>query len=114
MHVLITAGAGRATEDQGWVAHFIIRTLRRWPLARDGGLQARAFLFVEDLVEALLPRRLVFGTQTHIDLWPPQSLARIDESTLLESGSDDPDEVVHHQHLAEQRDALLDRGVAAP
>jgi CDP-paratose 2-epimerase len=43
------------TEDQGWVAHFIIQTLRQRPLALYGdGLQVRDVLFVEDLVDAMM------------------------------------------------------------
>jgi CDP-paratose 2-epimerase len=43
------------TEDQGWVAHFIIRALQRLPLTLYGdGLQVRDVLFVDDLVEAMM------------------------------------------------------------
>jgi len=43
------------TEDQGWVAHFLIAALRGEPLTIYGdGLQVRDVLFVEDLVDALL------------------------------------------------------------
>ena len=43
------------TEDQGWVAHFLIRALTRTPITLYGnGLQVRDILFVEDLVNALL------------------------------------------------------------
>jgi CDP-paratose 2-epimerase len=43
------------TEDQGWVAHFVARTLRNQPLFIYGdGCQVRDLLFVEDLVEAFL------------------------------------------------------------
>jgi CDP-paratose 2-epimerase len=43
------------TEDQGWVAHFIIQALTRRPLTLYGdGLQVRDVLFVEDLVDAML------------------------------------------------------------
>jgi CDP-paratose 2-epimerase len=43
------------TEDQGWVAHFVIQALRRRPLTLYGdGLQVRDVLFVEDLVDAML------------------------------------------------------------
>jgi CDP-paratose 2-epimerase len=43
------------TEDQGWVAHFLIRILRDLPLTLYGdGLQVRDVLFVEDLVDAML------------------------------------------------------------
>jgi CDP-paratose 2-epimerase len=43
------------TEDQGWVAHFLIAALRREPLTIYGdGLQVRDILFVDDLVDAML------------------------------------------------------------
>jgi CDP-paratose 2-epimerase len=43
------------TEDQGWVAHFVIQALKRRPLTLFGdGLQVRDILFVEDLVDAML------------------------------------------------------------
>jgi len=42
------------TEDQGWVAHFLIRALRREPITLYGdGRQVRDVLFVEDLVDAM-------------------------------------------------------------
>jgi CDP-paratose 2-epimerase len=43
------------TEDQGWVAHFLISAMKRRPLTIYGdGRQVRDLLFVEDLVDALL------------------------------------------------------------
>ncbi|UJR83430.1 Hypothetical protein I5071_54980 [Sandaracinus amylolyticus] len=43
------------TEDQGWVAHFLIRALRGEPIVLYGdGMQVRDVLFVEDLVRAML------------------------------------------------------------
>jgi CDP-paratose 2-epimerase len=43
------------TEDQGWVAHFLIQALKGRPLTLYGdGLQVRDVLFVEDLVDAML------------------------------------------------------------
>jgi CDP-paratose 2-epimerase len=43
------------TEDQGWVAHFLIRAIEGRPLTIYGdGKQVRDVLFVDDLVEALL------------------------------------------------------------
>jgi CDP-paratose 2-epimerase len=43
------------TEDQGWVAHFLIRALRRAGLTLYGdGMQVRDVLFVEDLVDAMM------------------------------------------------------------
>ncbi len=42
-------------EDQGWVAHFLIRALRNRPITVFGdGAQIRDVLFVDDLVEAFL------------------------------------------------------------
>ncbi len=42
-------------EDQGWVAHFLIRALEGEPITIYGnGLQVRDVLFVEDLVDAML------------------------------------------------------------
>jgi CDP-paratose 2-epimerase len=43
------------TEDQGWVAHFLIQATRGRPLTLYGdGLQVRDILFVEDLVTAMM------------------------------------------------------------
>ncbi|MDB5905300.1 MAG: NAD-dependent epimerase/dehydratase [Betaproteobacteria bacterium] len=43
------------TEDQGWVAHFLLRALEGSPITVYGdGMQVRDILFVEDLVEAFL------------------------------------------------------------
>jgi CDP-paratose 2-epimerase len=43
------------TEDQGWVAHFLIRALEGEPITLYGdGLQVRDTLFVDDLVDAFL------------------------------------------------------------
>jgi CDP-paratose 2-epimerase len=43
------------TEDQGWVAHFLIRALQGLPITVYGdGKQVRDALYVEDLVDAML------------------------------------------------------------
>jgi CDP-paratose 2-epimerase len=43
------------TEDQGWVAHFLIRAAQRQPLTIYGdGCQVRDILFVDDLMDAML------------------------------------------------------------
>jgi CDP-paratose 2-epimerase len=43
------------TEDQGWVAHFILRALRGEPITVYGdGMQVRDILFVDDLVDAFV------------------------------------------------------------
>ena len=50
------------TEDQGWVAHFLIAARNQRPLTIYGdGLQVRDILFVEDLVDAMLL------AQEHVD-----------------------------------------------
>jgi CDP-paratose 2-epimerase len=50
------------TEDQGWVAHFLIRALEGDPIKLYGdGRQVRDVLFVDDLVEALLLARSRIG-----------------------------------------------------
>lgn len=46
------------TEDQGWVAHFLLRTLNREPVMVYGdGRQVRDILYVEDLLDAMLTAR---------------------------------------------------------
>ena len=43
------------TEDQGWVAHFVLRALRREPIVIYGdGAQVRDILYASDLVDAML------------------------------------------------------------
>jgi CDP-paratose 2-epimerase len=43
------------TEDQGWVAHFLIRALGGKPITLYGdGMQVRDLLFIDDLVDAFL------------------------------------------------------------
>ncbi|XXT19540.1 NAD-dependent epimerase/dehydratase family protein [Sorangium sp. So ce429] len=45
-------------EDQGWIAHFVARAIRRDPITLYGdGLQVRDALFIDDLVDALLLAR---------------------------------------------------------
>jgi CDP-paratose 2-epimerase len=45
-------------EDQGWVAHFLIRALRGEPITIYGdGKQVRDVLYIDDLVDALLRAR---------------------------------------------------------
>lgn len=50
------------TEDQGWVAHFLIRALRNQPITLYGdGHQVRDILYVDDLVRAMLLARERIG-----------------------------------------------------
>jgi CDP-paratose 2-epimerase len=42
------------TEDQGWIAHFVIRAIQNLPISIFGdGMQVRDALYVDDLVDAL-------------------------------------------------------------
>lgn len=51
------------TEDQGWVAHFLLRALRGEPISIFGdGRQVRDVLYVDDLVDALLRARARIGS----------------------------------------------------
>jgi CDP-paratose 2-epimerase len=50
------------TEDQGWVAHFLIRAIEENPITVYGdGRQVRDILFVDDLMEAMLLARQHIG-----------------------------------------------------
>ena len=52
------------TEDQGWVAHFVLRALAGQPITVYGnGLQVRDALHVDDLVEAFLLARVALAEQ---------------------------------------------------
>ncbi len=53
------------TEDQGWVAHFLIKALRGEPITLYGdGMQVRDILFVDDLVDAFLLAQAMMPTIT--------------------------------------------------
>jgi CDP-paratose 2-epimerase len=52
------------TEDQGWVAHFLIRAMEGNPITLYGdGRQVRDILYVDDLVDAFLLAQQHMGTQ---------------------------------------------------
>jgi CDP-paratose 2-epimerase len=51
------------TEDQGWVAHFLIRAIDKLPITIYGdGLQVRDLLYVDDLVDAFMRAQSAIGT----------------------------------------------------
>lgn len=53
------------TEDQGWIAHFLLQTVAGRPIVLYGdGKQVRDVLFVDDLVDALLLARRNVGALT--------------------------------------------------
>ncbi len=76
-------------EDQGWVAHFLIRALRREPITLYGdGMQVRDVLFVDDLVNAFLlaqahmPR--VSGEAFNVGGGPASTISLLDLLDLIE------------------------------
>jgi CDP-paratose 2-epimerase len=75
-------------EDQGWVAHFVIRARQRQPIAIFGdGCQVRDVLYVEDLVEAFTlatanVRRLQ-GTAFNIGGGPGNTLSLLELVDLV-------------------------------
>jgi CDP-paratose 2-epimerase len=77
------------TEDQGWVAHFLIRTLKRQPITLYGdGMQVRDILFVEDLVRAfrLAQARMdrVSGEAFNIGGGPERTVSLLELLDLIE------------------------------
>jgi CDP-paratose 2-epimerase len=79
----------RGTEDQGWVAHFLIRALQGEPINIYGdGMQVRDILFVEDLVDAFLlaqaKMRTVSGNAFNIGGGPANTISLIELLDLIE------------------------------
>ena len=83
------------TEDQGWVAHFMIRALQRRPIIVFGnGKQVRDVLYVSDLVEAFLlalrhPRKVV-GKPFNIGGGPGNALSPLELLDRLDELQDAP------------------------
>ena len=83
------------TEDQGWVAHFLIRARERGLLTLYGdGKQVRDILFVEDLVRALclarenLPR--LAGRAFNIGGGPENTISLLELLDIMEDLGDRP------------------------
>jgi CDP-paratose 2-epimerase len=77
------------TEDQGWVAHFLIRARRSEPIVIFGdGRQVRDILFVDDLVEALVAARAhmpgLAGNAYNIGGGPENSVSLLELVSELE------------------------------
>ncbi|NMO15941.1 NAD-dependent epimerase/dehydratase family protein [Pyxidicoccus fallax] len=77
------------TEDQGWVAHFLIRALKGQPITLYGdGMQVRDVLFVEDLVRAfrLAQARMdeVSGEAFNIGGGPTRAISLLELLELIE------------------------------
>jgi CDP-paratose 2-epimerase len=75
-------------EDQGWVAHFVIRSMLAKPITIYGdGMQVRDILFIDDLVDAFLlaqqhMKRLA-GNAFNIGGGPANSISLLDLLDLL-------------------------------
>ena len=76
------------TEDQGWVAHFLLRTLAGRPITIYGdGAQVRDLLWVEDLVEAFVRVRdgiaAFAGTAFNVGGGPDNAVSLIEVIELI-------------------------------
>jgi CDP-paratose 2-epimerase len=77
------------TEDQGWVAHFLIQAMSGRPITLYGdGMQVRDVLFVEDLVDAFLLARArardVAGRAFNIGGGPANTVSLLELLALVE------------------------------
>lgn len=86
------------TEDQGWVAHFLIRAIQGRPITIYGdGRQVRDLLFVEDLVSALMlaERHLpeIAGQAFNIGGGPHNTVSLLELIAQIASLHGDPPEV---------------------
>jgi CDP-paratose 2-epimerase len=76
-------------EDQGWVAHFLIRALRNEPITIYGdGMQVRDILFIDDLVDAFLLAQghmaSIRGQAFNIGGGPQNAISLIDLLDMIE------------------------------
>jgi len=78
------------TEDQGWVAHFLLRALRGEPITLYGdGRQVRDILYVDDLVDAFLlaerNAKQLSGRAFNIGGGPANTISLLDLIDRIES-----------------------------
>ena len=97
------------TEDQGWVAHFLIRALAEEPIAIFGdGAQVRDVLFVDDLVDAFLLARdsidEISGLAFNIGGGPDNSVSLLEVLEMIGSAAGEPPEIsFFEERLGDQR-----------
>jgi CDP-paratose 2-epimerase len=97
------------TEDQGWVAHFLIRAIEGSPIVLYGdGMQVRDILFVEDLVDAfLLAQRNMdrhSGTAFNIGGGAANTTSLLELLDLIEKiHGDSPDVAMQEWRTGDQR-----------
>ena len=94
------------TEDQGWVAHFLIKALEKSPITIYGdGRQVRDILFVEDLIDALsvAQERIddLSGEAFNIGGGPSNTISLLELMDLIEETNGTPAEV----HFSDWRPA---------
>jgi CDP-paratose 2-epimerase len=94
----------RGNEDQGWVAHFLLRALAGEPVTIFGdGCQVRDILFATDLVDALLRAHegadALAGRAFNIGGGPENAISLHDLLNAIEMLEGAPPEI----HLAEER-----------
>jgi CDP-paratose 2-epimerase len=78
------------TEDQGWVAHFLLQALRGQPITLYGdGKQVRDILFIDDLVDAFLlaekNARQIAGRAFNIGGGPGNAISLLDLLDRIEA-----------------------------
>jgi CDP-paratose 2-epimerase len=115
------------TEDQGWVAHFLIRALQGKPISIYGdGCQVRDILYVDDAVEAYLAawRRIgdVTGRAFNLGGGPSNAVSLRTLIVFIEEQLGRPVETVHAQwrpgdqryYVSDRRRAERELGLARP
>jgi CDP-paratose 2-epimerase len=88
------------TEDQGWVAHFLMKALAREPITIYGdGKQVRDLLFVDDLVNAFLLAadniERIGGRAFNLGGGPANALSLIELLQLIRETTGDPPRTRH-------------------
>lgn len=78
------------TEDQGWVAHFLLRAQQRKPITLYGdGRQVRDILHIDDLVDAMLLAHAhigaIAGQAFNVGGGPSHAISLLDLLNLIES-----------------------------
>jgi CDP-paratose 2-epimerase len=97
------------TEDQGWVAHFMIRAMAKAPITIYGdGMQVRDLLYVSDLVEALVLARAGIGDMRgmafNLGGGPSSAVSLLELLDLIaELEGSRPDFVMEDWRVADQR-----------
>lgn len=97
------------TEDQGWIAHFLLQALRDEPINLYGdGRQVRDVLFIDDLVEAMLLAHsyinTIRGEAFNIGGGPKNTVSLLELTQMIVDVSQKPVDVTFSEwRLADQR-----------